>query len=39
MYFILNFLRAWAADALIRLGYAIAPNYYLEGMFKHNEEE
>jgi len=38
MYFI-NFLRAWAADALIQLGYAIAPPHYLEGMLAQQPEE
>jgi hypothetical protein len=37
MYFI-NFLRAWVADALIRLGYAIAPTHYLEEMFTHEHD-
>jgi hypothetical protein len=35
----LNLLRAWAADSFIRLGYAIAPDYYLESMFTPTDEE
>lgn len=31
--FLLNYLRAWAADSLIQLGFAIAPPHYLEQMF------
>lgn len=35
----LNLLRAWAADSFIQLGYAIAPDHYLEGMFTPTDEE
>lgn len=31
--FLINSLRAWAADSLIQLGFAIAPPHYLEQMF------
>ncbi len=31
--FLINFVRAWAADSLIKLGFAIAPPHYLEQMF------
>lgn len=30
--FLFNALRAWAADSLIQLGFAIAPSHYLEQM-------
>ncbi len=31
--FLLNFVRAIAADSLIKLGFAIAPPHYLEQLF------
>lgn len=32
--FLINFVRAWAADSLIQLGFFIAPPHYLEQMFQ-----
>ena len=28
--YLINLVRAWTADSLIQLGYAIAPDHYLE---------
>jgi len=36
---LINIVRATAASALISLGYAIAPSYYLEGMLAPQPEE
>lgn len=37
--YLINLVRALAADSLISLGYAIAPSYYLEAMFVHHKPE
>lgn len=37
--YLINLLRAWAADSLIQLGYSIAPDHYLEGMLASTNED
>ena len=37
--YLINLVRAWAADSLIQLGYSIAPDHYLERMLAQQPEE
>lgn len=39
MKYVVDTARAWAADALIRAGWGIAPPHYLERMFTQETQQ